>query len=55
MKGDLVRVFMEFHEMGVVNLCSSTIFICLIPKKQRAIRIGDFRPISLVTSLYKIL
>ena len=51
-KGDLLRVF---YESGIVNLSSNATFICLIPKKVNAIRIGDFRPISLVTSLYKIL
>ncbi|GMQ04499.1 hypothetical protein CsSME_00049896 [Camellia sinensis var. sinensis] len=40
-KGDLVKVFMEFYESGVVNLCANVTFICLIPKRDGAIQIGD--------------
>lgn len=54
-KQDLLGVFSEFRESGVINLSSNTTFICLIPKKANAVRIGDLRPISSVTSLYKIL
>lgn len=36
-------------------MCTNASFICLIPRKEKSIKIGDFRPISLVTSLYKIL
>ncbi|XP_028073850.1 uncharacterized protein LOC114276257 [Camellia sinensis] len=50
-----MRVFGEFFESGEVNLCTNATFICLIPKKEKSVKIGDFRPISLVTSLYKIL
>lgn len=54
-KSDLLKVFFEFFERGVVNGCTNATFICLIPKKSESIKIKDFRPISLVTSLYKIL
>ncbi|XP_028112427.1 uncharacterized protein LOC114310576 [Camellia sinensis] len=54
-KGDHMRVFGEFFESGEVNLCAKASFICLIPKKEKSVQIGDFRPISLVTPLYKIL
>ena len=30
-------------------------FISLIPKKDRSIKVKDFRPISLVSSVYKII
>lgn len=29
-------------------------FITLVPKKDRSVKVGDFHPISLVTSVYKI-
>lgn len=54
-KGGLLRVFTEFHESGVVNMSSNATLICLIPKKVNDVRVGDFRPISLVTSLHKIM
>lgn len=53
-KGDLMRVFMEFFENGVVNACTNESFICLNPKKEESVKIDDFKPISLVISLYKI-
>ena len=54
LKSDLVRVFQDFFKNGVINICSET-YICLIPKKKEACRVSDFRPISLITSLYKII
>ncbi|XP_028112207.1 uncharacterized protein LOC114310430 [Camellia sinensis] len=54
-KKDLMRVFGEFFESGEVNLCTNATFICLIRKNGKSVKIGDFRPIGLVTSLYKIL
>ena len=46
---------MDFHERGrfVKNL--NAIFFILIPKKRRAEDLKDFRPISLVRGLYKLL
>ena len=54
-KGDIMKVFREFFDDGVVNAKTNATFICLIPKKLNSISIRDFRPISLVTSLYKVL
>lgn len=54
-KGDLMKVFNEFFEGGVINGITNETYICLIPKKQHATKVKDFRPISLITSLYKIL
>lgn len=53
-KGDLMRVFEEFFEGGVVNGIMNETYICLIPKKNDLLKIKDYRPISLVTSLYKV-
>ncbi|XP_028084934.1 uncharacterized protein LOC114286053 [Camellia sinensis] len=50
-----MRVFGEFFESGEVNFCTNASFIRLIPNKEKSVKIGNFRPISLVTSLYKIL
>lgn len=54
-KGHLMGVFGEFFESGVVNLCTNASFISLIPKKEKLVKIGDFRPTSLITYHYKIL
>ncbi|RVW77224.1 Transposon TX1 uncharacterized 149 kDa protein [Vitis vinifera] len=54
-KEDLVRVFAEFHRSGIINQSTNASFIVLIPKKCLSKRISDFRPISLITSLYKII
>ncbi|KAJ9680326.1 hypothetical protein PVL29_019595 [Vitis rotundifolia] len=52
---DLVRVFAEFHRSGIINQSTNASFIVLIPKKSLTKKISDFRPISLITSLYKII
>ncbi|RVW46188.1 Transposon TX1 uncharacterized 149 kDa protein [Vitis vinifera] len=53
-KEELVRVFAEFHRSGIINQSTNASFIVLLPKKSLTKRISDFRPISLITSLYKI-
>ncbi|RVX11532.1 Transposon TX1 uncharacterized 149 kDa protein [Vitis vinifera] len=42
-------------ESGIINQSTNASFIILIPKKSLSKRILDFRPISLITSLYKII
>ena len=54
-KEDLVKVFDEFHRSGIINQSTNASFIVLLPKKSMAKKISDYRPISLVTSLYKII
>ena len=54
-KEDLMKVFKEFHSRGIVNQSTNATFIALVPKKSQTSKISDFRPISLVTSLYKII
>ncbi|RVW35353.1 Transposon TX1 uncharacterized 149 kDa protein [Vitis vinifera] len=54
-KEDLVRVFAEFHRSEVINQSTNASFIVLLPKKSTTKKISDFRPISLITSLYKII
>ncbi|RVW47466.1 putative ribonuclease H protein [Vitis vinifera] len=52
-KDDLVRVFAEFHNSGIINQNTNASFIVLLPKKSQSKKISDFRPISLITCLYK--
>ena len=48
---DLVRVFAEFHGSGIINVS----FIVLLTKKSPTKKISNFRPISLITCLYKVI
>lgn len=54
-KNDLVEVLEECHSNGVINGITNETYIALIPKKINSCKISDFRPKSLVTSLYKII
>ena len=54
-KEDLVRVFAEFHRSGIINQSTNAFFIVILPKKSLTKKISDFRPISFITSLYKII
>ena len=47
--------FGDFHRNGVFEKSLNATFISLIPKVACAVDIKDFRHISLVESVYKIL
>ncbi|GAU40818.1 hypothetical protein TSUD_398020 [Trifolium subterraneum] len=55
LRGDIMRFISEFHRNGKLTKCINSTFIALIPKIDNPQRLNDFRPISLVGSLYKIL
>ena len=52
-KADVMCFFKEFYENGKFVKSLNATFMVLIPKKAGAEALGDFRPISLVGSLYK--
>ncbi|RVW16207.1 Transposon TX1 uncharacterized 149 kDa protein [Vitis vinifera] len=54
-KEDLVRVFAKFHRSGIINQSTNASFIVLLPKKSMSKKISYYIPISLITSLYKII
>lgn len=54
-KEDILQFMKEFHARGRPSKNLGASFIVLIPKKDEADRIRDFRPISLIGSVYKIL
>jgi hypothetical protein len=54
-KGDFMAVFEEFHARGKFVKSINSTFTSLIPKTQGAKEIKDFRPISLVGGVYKII
>ena len=54
-KRDVLAIFEEFNQHCKFEKSLNATFIVLIPKKNDASNIRDFRPISLVGSMYKIL
>ena len=52
---DVLAVFEEFYQHSKFEKYLNATFIALIPKKNGASNIREFRPISLVGSVYKIL
>ncbi|KAK2407627.1 hypothetical protein QL285_043230 [Trifolium repens] len=50
-----MRFISEFHRNGRLTKGLNATFIALIPKVDSPQQLNDFRPISLVSSLYKIL
>lgn len=55
LKVDIMEVFKEFHDKGITNKNMNNTFIALIAKKKDYTMPKYFRPISLTTSLYKII
>ncbi|CAL5438187.1 unnamed protein product [Camellia sinensis] len=55
MKGEVVQFVKEFQTNGKLVKGINSSFITLIPKKENPIGLSDYRPISLVSSIYKIL
>ena len=54
-ESDLLGFFDEFFEKGTFTYSLNATFVTLIPKKQNAINIWDFHPVSLIGTVYKIL
>lgn len=55
LKDDAMQFLVEFHQHGVLPRGSDFSFITLIPKVNEPQSLGDFRPVSLVGCMYKIL
>ena len=55
LKKEIMEVFQNFHTKVVFEKSLNTAFLALIPKKANAMEIKDFRPISLVGGVYKII
>lgn len=54
-KGDVVEIFREMHETGLFLKSLNTTFLVLIAKKEGANNIKDFRPVSLMGCIYKLI
>ena len=50
-----VMAFAHFHRSSAFERSLNASFLSLIPKKNNVLNIKDFRPISLVGSVYKLL
>lgn len=55
MKGDLMQLFQNFHNNATFEKSLKATFLALIPKMIRSTNVKDYRPISLVNEVYKIL
>jgi len=55
LKDDFMRFVGEFHRNGRLTKWVNATFIALIPKINSPQRLNDFRPISLVGCMYKVL
>ena len=55
MERDVLAVFEEFYLHSKFEKSLNATFLALVPKKNGASNIQDFRPISLAGSVYKIL
>ncbi|RVW97910.1 Transposon TX1 uncharacterized 149 kDa protein [Vitis vinifera] len=54
-KEEILEMFKEFHDQNTFLKSINNTFLVLIPKKGGAEDFGDFRPISLLGGLYKLL
>ena len=55
LKTEIMAIFHNFHTQVVFEKSLNTSFLALIPKKVDAVEVKDFRPISLVGGIYKII
>ncbi|GJV16770.1 hypothetical protein Tco_1362093 [Tanacetum coccineum] len=51
----IAKFVMRFHETGTIHKGCNFSFISLLPKVRDPILLGDYRPISLIGCLYKII
>ena len=54
-KEEILELFKEFYDQSSFAKSLNTTFLVLIPKKGVVEDLGDFRPISLLGGLYKLL
>uniref|UniRef100_A0A453N7T1 Reverse transcriptase domain-containing protein n=1 Tax=Aegilops tauschii subsp. strangulata TaxID=200361 RepID=A0A453N7T1_AEGTS len=51
-----MAVFNQFHSLSGANFAKiNSAFVTLLPKKDGAESVGDFRPISLINSIAKLI
>ncbi|KAJ0471319.1 putative RNA-directed DNA polymerase [Helianthus annuus] len=55
LREDLVKLFNKFYETGTLNSCCTSSFIALIPKVKDPVSPANFRPISLIGVINKVI
>lgn len=55
MKKDIMAIVNEFFHNNYLDWRLNTTFVALVPKKEGEKEIKDFRPISLLLGIYKII
>ena len=55
LKQEIIELFGNFHSQAIFEKSLNATFLAFIPKKVDAVNVRDFRPISLVGSIYNIL
>lgn len=50
-----MKTIHNFHQKGVFEKTFNATFVAFIPKKPGAVEVKDFRPISLIGGVYKII
>lgn len=55
LKGEMCLLFSEFHRTARLPRCLTSYFLALILKISNPRSVGDFRPISLLGSVYKLI
>ncbi|CAN4090148.1 unnamed protein product [Withania somnifera] len=55
LKDDLMQTIQNFHQNEIFEKSFNATFVALIPKKNGAEELKDFRPISLIGGVYKII
>ena len=55
LKTEIMVVFHNFHTQAVFEKSLNASFLALIPKKVDVVEVKDFRPVSLVGGIYKII
>ena len=55
LKQEIIELFGNFHSQTIFEKSLNATFFAFIPKKVDAVNVRDFRPISLVGSIYNIL
>lgn len=55
MKDDIIRYIKHFETSGSISQGYNSSFILLIPKTKDPTMLGDYRPISLIGCIYKII
>ena len=55
LKTEIMAIFHNFHTQVMFEKSLNASFLALIPKKVDVVEVKDFRPISLVGGIYKII